>query len=331
MTTPNEELLARANRLRHELGDSNSRLDRQCVTAMYEMEQALQSQAERIATQDAEIDTLRAELADMAVNTATYEHLVGLANDTATRLLKERDELRAELVDAELHTKQVERGLDKATAQLAEIEKTEPVAWINLAASSKMFRFLAPTEEDGTVVKDWQPLFTHPMPTNRLTELKLLMLTTAYEQGVGKGIQRRDCNPYAADTDEHAAWKLGYEEGLDKPMPAQGVEASMIKLPEPEITLAWCSWTEKWEARELKHCLAREEGDRVIGYTEAQLKQAVRDALDAQGVTELVEALEMIVSTHQGHCEHHVGVSKHSYNLADIAEEALSKYKGAKL
>lgn len=62
------------------------------------------------------------------------------------------------------------------------------------------------------------------------------------------------------------------------------VEASMIKLPEPEITLAWCSWTEKWEARELKHCLAREEGDRVIGYTEAQLKQAVRDALDAQGV-----------------------------------------------
>ena len=53
--------------------------------------------------------------------------------------------------------------------------------------------------------------------------------------------------------------------------------------------------------------------------------------MPAQDVTELVEALEMIVSTHQGHCEHHVGVSKHSYNLADIAEEALSKYKGAKL
>ena len=52
--------------------------------------------------------------------------------------------------------------------------------------------------------------------------------------------------------------------------------------------------------------------------------------MPAQDVTELVDALEMIVSTHQGHCEHHVGVSKHSYNLADIAEEALSKYKGAK-
>ena len=49
MTTPNEELLARAKRLRYELDDSNARLDRLCVTAMYEMEQALQSQAERIA------------------------------------------------------------------------------------------------------------------------------------------------------------------------------------------------------------------------------------------------------------------------------------------
>ena len=52
--------------------------------------------------------------------------------------------------------------------------------------------------------------------------------------------------------------------------------------------------------------------------------------MPALDMTELVEVLEMIVSTHQGHCEHHVGVSKHSYNLADIAEEALSKYKGAK-
>lgn len=117
----------------------------------------------------------------------------------------------------------------KAEAELQMLEKTEPVAWINLAASSKMFRFLAPTEEDGTVVKDWQQLFTHPMPAQRLTELKLLMLTTAYEQGVGKGIQRRDCNPYAADTDEHAAWKLGYEEGLDKPMPAESKDAERYR------------------------------------------------------------------------------------------------------
>ena len=57
---------------------------------------------------------------------------------------------------------------------------------------------------------------------------------------------------------------------------------------------------------------------------------AAAPAPQAQDVAELVDALEMIVSTHQGHCEHHVGVSKHSYNLADIAEEALFKYKGAK-
>lgn len=53
--------------------------------------------AKLIAECFAERDELRAELADMAVNIATYEHLVGLANDTATRLLKERDTLRAEI------------------------------------------------------------------------------------------------------------------------------------------------------------------------------------------------------------------------------------------
>lgn len=99
----------------------------------------------------------------------------------------------------------------KAEAELQMIEKTEPVS---LATDQ--------TDEFGEVI--YREVFTRPMPAQRLTELKLLMLTTAYEQGVGKGIQRRDCNPYAADTDEHAAWKLGYEEGLDKPMPAQDVK-----------------------------------------------------------------------------------------------------------
>lgn len=67
------------------------------------------------------------------------------------------------------------------------------------------------------------PLVKAAPQAQRLTELKLLMVITAYEQGVGKGIQRRDCNPYATETDEHAAWALGYSEGLDKqaPQPAQ--------------------------------------------------------------------------------------------------------------
>lgn len=55
----------------------------------------------------------------------------------------------------------------------------------------------------------------------RLSEVKLLMITTAYEQGVGKGIQRREHNPYAEGTDEHAAWAMGYEEGVEKPNPFQ--------------------------------------------------------------------------------------------------------------
>ena len=89
MTTPNEELLARANRLRHELGDSNSRLDRQCVTAMYEMEQALQSQAECIKKLEASVEhwkaaresalfagaQMKAQLADIAALDVT--ELVG--------------------------------------------------------------------------------------------------------------------------------------------------------------------------------------------------------------------------------------------------------------
>ena len=58
MITPNDVLLARAKRLRNELDDSNARLDRQCVTAMYEMEQALQSQAERIKELEAALEKL---------------------------------------------------------------------------------------------------------------------------------------------------------------------------------------------------------------------------------------------------------------------------------
>ena len=56
-------------------------------------------------------------------------------------------------------------------------------------------------------------------------------------------------------------------------------------------------------------------------YTEAQLKQAVRDALDAQGVTELVEALEALI-------ESTTGVDQVS--VVNDARTALSKYKGGK-
>lgn len=53
-----------------------------------------------------------------------------------------------------------------------------------------------------------------------------------------------------------------------------------FKLPEPEITLAWCDGVAQWEMRELKHCLGRWEDDRIIGYTEVQFKQGLRDVLE---------------------------------------------------
>ncbi len=51
----------------------------------------------------------------------------------------------------------------------------------------------------------------------RLSRLKLLMVTTAYEQGVGKGIQRVGVNPYVENTDERDAWDMGYAKGLESP------------------------------------------------------------------------------------------------------------------
>ena len=62
-----------------------------------------------------------------------------------------------------------------------------------------------------------------------ISKFKLLTITTAYEQGVGKGMKRNDFNPYGKDTDEGRAWILGYEEGLEKSVVEPG--AWMISSP----------------------------------------------------------------------------------------------------
>ncbi len=159
-------------------------------------------------------------------------YLQGLANEIeipypmevieeAAEVLQSQAERIAELErESETHSKAyglaiVER--DTLRAQLTAIAATEPVSHQFQTADGGWHPFLDDKHYHNTVDDGRWPireLFTRPMPAQRLTELKLLMLTTAYEQGVGKGIQRRDCNPYAADTDEHAAWALGYEEGL---------------------------------------------------------------------------------------------------------------------
>lgn len=68
----------------------------------------------------------------------------------------------------------------------------------------------------------------------------------------------------------------------------------MFKMPEPEITLAWDSWAENWEARDHKHCLARKEDDRIIGYSEAQLNQVRREALEEAKTALLKEPTQLI-------------------------------------
>lgn len=146
MTTPNVEELIERLRDPQTRGTTGEWFDRA------EGANALQSQAEHIAELERESET--------------HAKAYGLA-------IVERDNLRHELKTAQEGWRcecstddacRFARERDALRAQLAEIAATEPVAWINLAASCKMFRFLAPTEECGTVTKDWQPLFTRPMP-----------------------------------------------------------------------------------------------------------------------------------------------------------------------
>ena len=74
---------------------------------------AMQSQAERIKALE-------------AAPQVGYFYKWKDAMHGIAKLMDERDTLRAQLADAELHTKQVERGLDKALAQLEKIAATEP-------------------------------------------------------------------------------------------------------------------------------------------------------------------------------------------------------------
>ena len=201
MTTPNvEELITYLQGLANEIEIPYP------MEVIEEAAEVLQSQAERIAELERESETHSKAYGLAIVERDNLRHELKTAQegwrcecstDDACRFARERDALRAEL---------------------ATIAAADPVAW--MVQFSPGSRWVELTKEefdsdlDGHIVYKKQAFFTRPMPAQRLTELKLLMLTTAYEQGVGKGIQRRDCNPYAADTDEHAAWALGYEEGL---------------------------------------------------------------------------------------------------------------------
>ncbi len=141
MTTPNEELLKKVKRLRSELDDSNSRLDRQCVTAMYEMEQALQSQAERIKELEVKVQQLKTvpmKYRRMAFN---------------AQLQKENGTLRA---------------------QIAEIAASEPVGKVVSSgpANLPVFQWLSADHSLRCNIGD--ELFTRPMSAD-VTELVELL------------------------------------------------------------------------------------------------------------------------------------------------------------
>lgn len=226
MTTPNEELRLLAQTL--EFSDA-------VRCSIQRAADLLQSQAERIKELEEEIGGWRED----------QKENIGVAfalQREVNKITSERDELREKYTDTYWALDDAARENTGLRAQLTEIAATEPVAYRWVWKSKPWdiegwcYTNTPPTLPE---LQEIEPLFTRPMPANRLTEWKLLMLTTAYEQGVGKGIQRRDCNPYAADTDEHAAWALGYEEGIDKPMPAESNAELVEALKDVAQTLAW--------------------------------------------------------------------------------------------
>lgn len=55
---------------------------------------------------------------------------------------------------------------------------------------------------------------------------KVFMICTAYESGIGQGLQGRTLtNPYASGTDEHEAWEIGHKLGM------QRFEKSKVREP----------------------------------------------------------------------------------------------------
>lgn len=145
MTTPNEDLILKLRGQAY----TTCRPDQLCDQAA----DLLQSQAERIA-----------ELVEKLAGRTDYALSLRRRLDTARM---ESHTLRAQLADAELHTKQVERGLDKALAQLEKIAATEPVAWRGRCTDPLhdwCLFYRRQESQEKFLNMEWQPLFTHPMP-----------------------------------------------------------------------------------------------------------------------------------------------------------------------
>lgn len=110
-------------------------------------------------------------------------------------------------------------------------QQAEPVAWIEHEWSGSGLKKLHfdrrdPTVRDEVMNPVWTPLYTTPPQQQaepvaaQLTPFDILVITTAYEQGVGKGHQAHGRaveieNPYAPGECQQA-WALGYDEGKEQ-------------------------------------------------------------------------------------------------------------------
>ena len=153
MTTPNEELRKQLQQI-YKSGELYYRV-------ISDTTDLPQSQAERIATLEDDVEYLQEDIDAMCNAIPSYRWSGGAA-ELIAKCFADRDTLRAQLADAELHTKQVERGLDKALAQLAEIEKAEPVGYIDEMGKPRLTkdkRLISLSVSGGC-----EPLYPHPMP-----------------------------------------------------------------------------------------------------------------------------------------------------------------------
>lgn len=197
MTTPNEELRKQLQQI-YKSGELYYRV-------ISDTTDRLQSQAERIKELEGDVEYLQNDINAMCNAIPNYRWSGGAA-ELIAECFAERDELRAQLADAELHTKQVERGLDKATAQLAAIAAAEPVAWLY-------------TAHDGSV-----QAFTNE-PPHRLKELCKPVVNRAIPP-----VQRESMSDGALiDAVANSIAKA------TRPMPAQDVNAELVEAFEHHI------------------------------------------------------------------------------------------------
>ena len=213
MTTPNIEWLI--GHLRSFSGTSLA------PALMHQAADTLQSQAERIkelidsvnfkhskiTELENERDSLRAELDDATAAARTEQMIAETAQAAASRLLTERDELRAQIAALEADCAETRDELQEVNdslastyhilgerdAQLAEIEKAEPVIWA--ISYDGVTPYTLWHEGDGPLLDcevkrqggttQKMPLYTRPMPaTIDAGEPVAIALNTGTKQGV---------------------------------------------------------------------------------------------------------------------------------------------------